>query len=200
MPRKIQNNWTLRKLIQNSYSHKYSRTRFIYKLRDMVKVVRIEKVAVYNGKNPGNARTKYVVTTRSTPQYYPYFTKKDAWGRTRQRQLKYHHEYSVIIQLDKLSLDVPFKGRVGSIGSWDFSPQGQSYRKGNRLIEGTNYRKGINADFWFRCSWVWQQEGILFGRNYANGAPVKVNPNNIVFAPKHFLAVVQLLMERGILK
>ena len=201
MPKKIQNNWTLRKLIQNTYAHQYSRSRFVYEMRDMVKVIRVEKVSVYDGKNPGTARTKFVITTRSTPQYYPYYTKKDAWGRTRQRQLRYQHQYAVTIQLDKLSIDVPFKGRVGAVGTWDFSKRGSPVKLPNgKIKEGTNYIKGINADFWFRCSWVWQQEGILFGRNYAKGAPIRVNPQQIVFAPKHFLAVVQYLMERGILK
>lgn len=201
MPRKIQNDWTLRKLIQNTYAHQYSKTRFTYKIRDLVKVIRVEQVSVYNGKDPGKARTKFIITTRSTPQYYPYFTKKDKWGRTRQHQIRYKHEYAVTIQMDKLSIDVPFKGRVGAVGSWDFSAAGSPKKLPNgKIKEGTNYLRGINGDFWFRCSWVWQQEGILFGKNYAKGAPVKVNPNNIVFAPKHFLAVVQYLMEQGILK
>lgn len=201
MPSKIKNDWTLRKLIQNTYSHQYSKNRFIYKIRDKVKVIRIEKVSVYNGKSPGQSRTKFVISTRSTPQYYPYYTKKDSRGRTRQYQLRYKHEYSVTIQLDTLSIDVPFKGRVGSAAMWDFSLAGKSRKLPNgKIVEGTNVLKGINGDFWFRCSWLWQKEGILFGKNYANGAPVKANPNMIVFAPKHFLAVVQYLMETGKLK
>jgi hypothetical protein len=84
----------------------------------MVKVIRVEKVAVYDGKKPGEARTKFVIRTQSTPQYAPYYTKRDARGRTRKKQMKFHHQYQVVIQLDRLSIDVPFKGRVGAEGRW----------------------------------------------------------------------------------
>jgi len=197
MPSPIQNDWTLKKLLQNTYQRQ--RNRYDYKIRDLVKVVRIEQVKVYDGKNPGEARTKYVIRTQSTPQYYPYLTKTDRWGRTRKRQMKYRHEYSVIIQLDKLSLNTPFKGRVGAIGKWDFGPNGRSRRINGLVIEGSNVRRGLNGDFFFRCEWLWRREGILFGRTWANGAPRNVNPRSIVFAPKHFIACVELLMLYGIL-
>ncbi|MGL5913508.1 MAG: hypothetical protein ACRCZB_05030 [Bacteroidales bacterium] len=201
MPRKISNEWTLKKLLQNTYAHDFSKTRYDYKIRDLVKAIRIEKVSVYDGKKLGEARTKFVVITRSTPQYAPYFTKKDSRGRPRTRQYRYKHEYQVTLQLDTLSLDVPFKGRVGAIGNWDFSNSGKSKKlKTGAIIEGTNIKRGLNGDFFFRCSYLWSKEGILFGRNYALTPPLSLNPDSIVFAPKHFLAVVQLLMERGILK
>ena len=200
MPSPLSNTWTLRKLIQNTYGHAYSKNRFDYKIRDLVKVVRVNKVAVYDGKNPGQARTKYEITTQSTPQYAPYYSLKDRWGRTRKRQFKYRHEYTVIIQLDELSLDVPFKGRVGALGKWDFSDNGKAKRVNGVIQEGTNVQKGLNGDFFFRCSWVWRENGILYGRDYTTRPPAKTNPNGVVYAPKHFLAVVQFLMERGILK
>jgi hypothetical protein len=54
--------------------------------------------------------------------------------------------------------------------------------------------------FFFRSEYVWKKENILFGRCFANGPPVRTNPRNLVFASKHFLAVVSELMNRGILK
>lgn len=200
MPSPIQNVWTLKKLIQNTYAHKYSKSRFDYKIRDLVKVIQIRRITVYDGKQEGKAKTRYDIVTQSLPQYNPYFTVKDRWGRKRSMQRKYRHEYIVIIQLDTLSIDVPFKGRVGGLGKWDFSKAGQSYKKGNRIIEGTNVQRGLNGDFFFRCSYLWSEAGILFGRNYATSAPTKTNPQGIIYAPKHFLAVVQYLMETGTLK
>jgi hypothetical protein len=191
---------TIRKLVQNTYAHQETRNRFTYKTRDMVKVIRIEKTDVYDGKNPGQARTKYTIRTQSTPQYFPYYTKKDSRGRSRKRQMKYRHQYMVIIQLDKLSIDVPFRGRVGSLGKWDFSPAGQPRRVNGKVIEGTNVQRGLNGDFWMRCSWCWKQAGILFGRDYTNGPPVKANPHGIIFAPKHMLAVIEFLMNSSRLK
>jgi hypothetical protein len=203
MPSPLSNpgGWTLRRLLTNTYFHAETKTRYDYKTRDMVKLIRIEKVNVYDGKNPGQARTKFTIRTQSTPQYYPYYTKKDSRGRSRKWQLKYRHYYQVIIQLDKLSINVPFRGRVGALGKWDFSPRGRSRRIKGKVIEGTNIQKGLNGDFFFRCSYVWKKNGILFGRDWTNGQPpVRVNPREIVFAPKHFIAVISELMNRGILK
>jgi hypothetical protein len=207
MPSPLSNpgGWTLRRLIQNSYAHMETRTRFKYQTRDIVKVIRIEETNVYDGKDPGEARTKYTIRTQSTPQYYPYFTKKDAQGRSRKRQTKHKHQYQVIIQLDNLSIDVPFRGRVGAMGKWDFGPNGNDRRiKKNRtfvIIPGTNTVKGLNGDFFFRCSYVWKKNGILFGRDWTNGQPpVHVNPKQIVFAPKHMIACIEFLMNTGKLK
>lgn len=197
MPSPIENDWTLTKLLQNTY--RYERSRFVYKLRDHVKGIKIEKVTVYDGRNPGEARTKYVIRTDSTPQYHPYFTKKDNRGRERSYQRKYHHQYQVVIQMDKLSMSVPFKGRVGADAKWDFSPAGASHKVGNRIIEGKNVLRGINGDFFFREEYLWQKEGILFGKCYAKGPPSKINPLGIIFAPKHFIAAVDLLMRAGVL-
>jgi hypothetical protein len=100
-----------------------------------------------------------------------------------------------------LSIDVPFKGRVGALGRWDFTPRGRSKRVNGKVIEGTNVQRGLNGDFFFRCSYVWKKNGILFGRDWTNGQPpVRVNPNQIVFAPKHFLCCCEYLMNRGVLK
>ena len=205
MPSPLKGNYTLRMLINNTYQHQETRTRFDYKQRDLVRVIRIEKTDVYDGKQPGEARTKYTIRTMSTPQYYPYYTKTDARGRPRKRQMKYRHEYQVVIQLDKLSIDAPFKGRVGAMGKWDFGPKGKTQKikqgKTIKIIEGSNVTRGLNGDFFFRCTYVWKKEGILYGRDWTNGSPpVRVNPRQICFAPKHFLAVVEYLMNTGHLK
>jgi hypothetical protein len=203
MPSPLSNpsGWTLRRLLTNTYFHAETKTRYDYKTRDMVKVIRIEKIDVYDGKNPGQARTKFTIRTQSTPQYYPYYTKKDSRGRSRKRQLKYRHYYQVIVQLDKLSINVPFRGRVGALGKWDFSPRGRSQRIKGKVIEGTNIQRGLNGDFFFRCSYVWKNNGILFGRDWTNGQPpVRVNKREIVFAPKHMIACIEYLMNTGKLK
>jgi hypothetical protein len=170
----------------------------------MVKAIQIEKTDVYDGKKPGQARTKFIIRTQSTPQYWPYYTKKDSRGRPRKRQIKYRHQYQVVIQLDKLSIDVPVKIRVGSQGRWDFSPAGKPHKikqgRNIKIIEGSNVIRGRNGDFFFRCEWVYHKEGILFGRNWTNGPPVHTNPRRIVFLPKHALAVIEFLMNTGKLK
>lgn len=176
------------------------RNRYKYAERDFVKLVTIREVKVYDGKTPGKARTKFVIESSSWPQYYPYFTKKDSRGRTRTYQRTYRHQYDVTIQLDRLSINVPFKGRTGADRVWRFNSKTIKNSNTQKLEESENIKLGINGDFFFRCSFVWKDEGILFGRNYANGPPVKVNPKNIVFADKHFLNAVTTLMRMGVLK
>lgn len=202
MPRTLKNKdgWTIRKLVQNTYHH--MNNRFDYKERDVLKSVIVKKIKVYDDKEPGQARTKYVIESRSYPQYYPYYTRKDARGRVRARQRTYRHEYDITIQLDELSLDTDrFRMRTGSDLKWDFSPSGKSKKDSRgRIIEGTNIKRGINGDFFFRCSWLYKQKGILFGRNFANGPPNTANPNHILFLDKHMLRTVEFLINRGILQ
>jgi len=153
MPSPIRNNWTLRRLINETHGHQETRTRFDYQQRDMVKGIRIEKISVYDGKQPGEARTKFIIRSQSIPQYWPYYTKKDSRGRPRKRQIKYRHQYEVTIQLDHLSIDVPFKGRTGGYGKWDFGPNGRPKKikqgRNIKIIEGSNVARGLNGDFFF---------------------------------------------------
>ena len=198
MPAKIANEWTLKKLIQNTYMH--MRNRFDYKKRDVLKGIRIKKVYQYNlSKNV--MRTTYVIESYSYPQYRPYYTGKDIRGRDIKYQRTYKHEYDVTISLDRLSINVPVKLRLGSDAMWDFSEKGKTKKLPNgRLEEGTNIKRGINGDFFFRCSWLYARDGILYGKNKANGPPVKANPKMVVFLPKHILNAVEVLMNMGILK
>jgi len=199
MPVPITNEFTLRKLVQNSYQ--YMRNRFDNLERDSVRMIRVIKVHVYDAKEPGKARTTYRILSQSTPQYWPYFTQKDSRGRLRRTQRKYKHQYEVVIQVDKLSIDVPFKGRTGADRKWRFDAAGRS-RKNSRgqVIEGTNIKLGINGDFFFRCSYLWKLRGILYGRNWAAGPPKKTNPKEIIFADKHFLSTIKALMDNRILQ
>ncbi len=194
----INNRWTLKRLIQNTHMHDYSKSRLSYKIRDMVKTIRVEKRNEYQIREDV-WRTSFRITTQSYPQYYPYYTRKDSQGRPRQSQRTYKHTYETIIQLDSLSINVPVKLRLGADKKWRFNSKTRKLPNG-RIIESDNIKNGINGDFFFRCEYVYKKEGILFGRNWANGPPTKRNPQNIVFLPKHLLSVVETLMNRGILK
>lgn len=202
MPSSIQNpeGLTLRKLISNTFHH--MRNRVDYMNRDVLRSVKIKKVSVYDGKNPGKARTKFIIESRSYPQYYPYYTRRDSRGRPRSRQRSYRHEYDITIQLDSLSLDSDrIKLRTGADAKWDFGEAGKTKKDSRgRIIEGTNVKRGVNGDFFFRLSYIRKQSGILFGRNFANGPPIHTNPNQIQFLTKHELQVIQYLVDTGILQ
>lgn len=205
MPRSIRNpkGYTIRKLVQNTYTH--MKNRFDYRDRDVLKTIIVKKISVYNQKDIGEDRTKFVIQSSSYPQYYPYYTPKDNRGRKRAYQRTYKHDYDVTIQMDSLSIDDDrIKLRTGADGLWDFTEAGKTKSVGTgrnkRLVEGTNIRRGLNGDFWFRLSYIRKQDGILFGRNYAGWFPEKTNPHGIQFLTKHELRVIEELMNRGILK
>ena len=176
------------------------RNRYDYKTRDVIKRIIVKEVKQLKGSVKEPPRTKFVIISQSYPQYAPYYTPTDSRGRPRSYQRTYKHQYEVTIELDRLSINAPFKGRVGSDRKWRFDSRTRKDRNSGRVIESENIKLGINGDFWFRCSWVWQQNGILFGRNWAIGPPNVVNPHHIVFAPKHFISVCEQLINRGILK
>lgn len=205
MPRSIRNpdGWTIRKLVQNTYTH--VNNRFDYKDRDVLKSIAIQKISVYDGKNPGEDRTKFVITSYSYPQYAPYYTGKDVRGRKIKYQRTYKHEYQVTIQMDSLSIDDDrIHLRTGADAKWDFTEKGKGHWTGTgrnrKFIEGTNIKRGINGDFWFRLSWIRKEAGILYGRNYAEWFPKITNPHGIQFLTKHELRVIQYLIDKKILQ
>lgn len=205
MPRSIRNieNWTIRKLVQNTYHH--FENRFDFKDRDVLKSISIKKISAYNGKDPGKDRTKFIVESSSYPQYPPYYTGKDIRGRDIQYQRTYKHHYDVTIQMDTLSLDDDrIHLRTGADAKWDFSEKGKGKWVGKgrqrRFKEGTNILRGLNGDFFFRLSYIRKEAGLLYGRNYADWFPKVTNPNGIQFLTKHELRVIEILTNRGILK
>jgi hypothetical protein len=205
MPRSIRNSegWTIRKLLQNTFHHK--RNRFENKERDVLKSITIKKISVYDAKDLGQDRTKFIIQTSSYPQYAPYYTGKDVRGRPITKQRTYKHQYDITIQMDSLSIDDDrIKLRTGADAKWDFSEKGKGHWEGKgrnrKFIEGSNIKRGLNGDFFFRLSWVYSENGILFGRNYANGPPKITNPKGIVFLDKHMIRALQVLIDKGVLK
>ena len=225
MPNLISNRWTIKKLVQNTYM--YMENRFDYKLRDYVGVVRIERVKEYDVRS-NTTRVFYQLLSKSWPQYKPFLQAIDKRGRDTKKQFSYKHLYSNILQLDRLSINVPFKGREGSLKkpvfgmspkmTWKKKKVQAKNDKGillkdskgkiiykeikipDKIINDVNAEKGVDLDFVYMSMWVWQSEGILYGPNYAKWFPNKTNPQGIVFAGKHFLATIEYLMTRGILK
>ncbi len=205
MPRSIRNpkGYTIKKLVQNTWTHKQNR--FRYRERDVLKSIIIKEVNVYDGKEPGEARTTFKIESRSYPQYYPYYSRLDVRGRPRTKQRTYRHEYEVVIQMDSLSInDDRIKLRTGRDAKWDFSERGKGKWVGKgrsrRFIEGSNIKREINGDHFFRLSFIRSQDSLLYGRNYAGWFPKQTNPYGIHFLTKHELRVVEVLMNRGILK
>ena len=200
--------YTLRYLIYATYTFWRSRERNAK--RDMIKVLQVQKVSVYDGKNPGEARTKYVIRSQSYPQYYPYFQSKDVRGRDHTKQRTIHHEYDVTIQMDTLHIDSVFKYRTGADcrvlfgaahrSQWADRPKNASRTWQRRLIkEDDNVKRGRNLDFFFTFEYVLHRSGNLFGRNWTNGPPSKRNPKHLPGLDKHSWNVVQYMITHGLI-
>lgn len=199
MPRAIRTDWTIRRILTNTYASPQFNNRYEYRDRDVIKQIRIKEVRILKGASGNAPQIKYVVQSSSYPQYRPYYSPTDSRGRPRSYQRSYKHQYDVTIELSRLSIDVPFKARVGADRKWRFNSRTTRDTNG-KLIESENIKLGINGDWWFRCQWVWAQAGILYGHDWTNGPPVNVNSNLVVFAPKHFISVCEQLINRGFLK
>ena len=205
MPPLIQG-FTVRQLIYGTYT--FFRGRVENAERDSVKVLQIQKVSVYDGLAPGEARTKYVIRSQSNPQYYPYYQPKDTRGRPHKAQRTTYHQYDVVIQMDKMHVDSPIRFRTGADCRWIFGPKaraqwaprpkGASRDRQRRLLrEDVNVARGRNGDFFFRLEYVLWNAGNLFGRNWTNGPPNQTNPQQIPFFDKHAWTVIQYLIMKG---
>jgi hypothetical protein len=203
MPSKLKGKWNLSNLLDITSQVAFSR--FEYAARDVKKsLIRIVKTLVYDGKNPGQgSRTVFTIQSTSFPQYWPYYTKYDKWGRVRTYQKKYSHQYQVIVKLDYLTLSTPVKLRTGSDKKWKFQvPEYMIKSKKNPYapyLSVGDYNAqalGVNGDFFFAHSYNRAVEGCLYGRNYADKAPEKYPT---VFLGKHEIAVIEVLMNRGYL-
>ncbi len=179
------------------------RNRFEFSKRDVLKSIQIERRHFYDLES-NKTRTQFLVESSSYPNYKPYYTPKDDRGRSRAYQRRNKHKYKVIISLDILSIDSPnLKLRTGSQAVWDKRvAQIKKDKKGRVIRDNLDIvQKGINPDFRFRLESVYNQNGILFGRDMTKGVPpVKTNPKQIVFLDKHMLSVIRILMNRKILK
>jgi len=223
----LRGKYSIREVLE--ITNQYARNRFEYKRRDVLKRIIIKKVKTYEVDRKKAPSISYFIESRSYPNYKPYYDPRS--GRKYQRKI--YHDYDVVLQMDRLSIDSrAWRGRLGSGKKWDTMPPQsqikQIYRdtrkrwkkkydtnklkeviKKHRLravyldIGDYNSRvRGINGDFKFRLAYAWNLNGHLFGKDIgARDIPAsKTNPNNIVFFPKHFINVIEVLLGRGILK
>lgn len=113
-------------------TNKLYANRFTYKDRDVVKRITIKEVKeVSRHDKPGQPRvyTKYVIESKSYPQYPPYLTRSDSRGRSRTYQRTISHEYDVVFEMDRLSINTKeWVSRVGSGKKWVTDPPGNQIK------------------------------------------------------------------------
>lgn len=225
----IQGTYTIKEvlLLQNQSDFK---TRFDYKKRDKVKMIRVRSIKYFDKDRIGAPSIMYEIITNSTPQYYPYI-KSNATRHTRS-QTKIKHDYECILQMSELSINTKFwRFRVGKLKKIVPAPQDkiktirretmskwkklypdkiklnkiiEQHKKKALYISDGDYQareKGINLDFIYRCMYAAKVHGHLYQRGgFIENRPSTLNPNNILFFPKHMISLIEELMKRGILK
>lgn len=221
MPTVIRGKFTLEEVIKRTYDE--WENRFDFYKRDLVKRITIKEVKTYTPDRLNVPTTKYVVETKSWPQYRPYYTAKDSRGRPRKYQRTTSHTYDTVMQFDRLSVKTRnWKARVGSGRKWNSRPsQSQIHsiyrdnlkrwskekiaahrKKKHKYLDVGDYNaqvNGINGDFAFRCSHAYWKHGHLFGNSYKKEEVSQWNPRAEVFLPKHLINILTILMQKGIL-
>ena len=91
--------------------------RFDYAKRDRVRSIRIKKVHVYSEERPDRPSIKYIIQSRSTPQYKPYAPSRDDRGRYRKTQRSIHHHYDVTLVFGDEGMTLSTKKWKACVGS-----------------------------------------------------------------------------------
>lgn len=122
MPTVINGSFTVQQALENT--RKYFKTRMKNAKRDKVKVVKVKQVKYFKKDRKNMPLVKYIIETRSIPQYKPYFTGKDSRGRKRKSQRKVKHNYDLTFEIDQMTIYSPnWRLAVGSMRIWKKAPQ-----------------------------------------------------------------------------
>lgn len=128
-------------------TNRFYKNRFKYMKKDVIKRITIKEVInVERHDKPGQPSSykKYVIESTSYPQYSPYYTKTDRRGRQRSYQRSVKHEYDVVLELDRLSINTEnWTSRVGSGRVWEEEPPQGNIKQ---LYKSTKRRFKRKAD------------------------------------------------------
>jgi len=222
--------FTIKQVLQFTKQSNTYNNRFEYAKRDKVKTLRIKEIKTLDPNRPGRIKTKYLIESRSKPDYYPYKyrSKKRDGSKGRYRRRNIEHFYDVVLEIDRLSINVPFRARLGGLKKWDSHPPqseikqiytetkekwikrygekeakekiAKHKRKKNLYLDVGDYNsrvRGLNGDAVARWHPILWSIDSLWGRTYLElGLP----KSNDIFFPKHFIAMIDVLLRANILK
>lgn len=107
-------------------TRQYFPTRFKNRDRDVIKRIAVKQVTEISRHDlPGEPRIfkKFIIESKSYPNYPPYFTGHDSRGRITQYQRRIAHHYDVTLEINDLSLSSKnWKLRIGSGKKWNKRP------------------------------------------------------------------------------
>lgn len=174
------------------------------------------------GKTP-ESRDYYRIVTYLEPKYKV----RKINGSTRVFGRKVTKSYQIILEIDRLSVDTKhWRIRLGTGKIWRkvngdrfmaitkkeraLNPNTAQLSKTKALKSNSFLNEGdwnalalgLNADFIFRCSYIYKKYGHLYGTTQGlpdRLPPNKTNPKGIMFFPKHILNFLDLLTQMKIL-
>jgi len=118
MPNTIDGTFTLRQMLENTYTSKF-KTRFEYRTRDVLKKVVLIKETTLHPDRPDSPTVTYVFRSFSYPQYGNYIK-----GKTGNKQRKTKHQYDQVLSIvadenGQFSMNSrSWKYRLGSQKKW----------------------------------------------------------------------------------
>ena len=214
------------------YTYQYYPSRFSNMDRDVLKTIIIsEKKEFFPDRNvPPQVKFLIKAITYSYPQYSPFDKNKRG-----NKQRSHKHQYSIVLELESLSMDSRFRLLQGNSAKWNKTPpkyllktisksekdrikaqlnlsirdpkkreieykkrieQRKKSAKYENLSDFNIHTKGINPDFYFRCSPTMASLNCLYGRNYNTEGEV----HSMFFLTKHTIRLISVLMDKNILK
>jgi hypothetical protein len=218
------NSYSIKELMQLTYESSEFNNRYDYALRDCLKSIVIEQRTSLKVDRLNQVSIKFRIKSFSYPQYHPYLVNnKDKRGRTIKWQRSVKHQYNIVLELNRLSINTKvFKMRVGSQAYPAKAPQNliQSiYRENLKVWSKEKIKRhreikkpylnsgdwessvlGINQDWLYRSEWIFSKLNLLYGVCRPQTAPVETHSSMLPFLNKHILNLLQVLMRKGILK
>lgn len=119
MPNTIDGTFTLRQMLENTYTTKF-RTRFEYKARDVLKKVVLIKETTLHPDRPDSPTVTYVFRSFSYPNYAPYNNHVKNGGKQRKVRHQYDQVLSIVADENgQFSMNSRnWKYRLGSQKKW----------------------------------------------------------------------------------
>jgi len=226
MPNLIQGTYTIKEVMNFTKQSKFN-TRFDYQKRDKVKVIRVRSITFYDKDRKDAPLRKYSIITQSSPNYKPYVRK--GFKTQRRIKHEYECELQMdrlslntvnwrgrVGKLKKISKAPQQQVKTvyrETMANWKKQYKNKpgllkrriaSHKRNARYESDGDWQaqvKGINLDFIYRAMYAYKIHGHLYQKGgYIEARKSKLNPNNIVFFPKHMISLIEALMIRGILK
>ncbi len=221
--------FTIKQVLQFTKQSNTYNNRFEYAKRDKVKTLRIKEIKTLDPNRPGRIKTKYLIESRSKPNYYPYRyrSKKKDGSKGRYRRRNIEHQYDIVLEVDRLSINsINWRLRVGSLKKVRKPPQREIKQIYTETKEKWIKRYGEKETkeriakhkrkkrlYLNEGDWLARKLGIFLDGYYRQYVPLYIHDHLYgrlynteipkkaeIFFDKHTIAMIDVLLRANILK